>query len=377
MAIAKSFEQELANMDWDHQRMQLFGVNASSVEAAIAKAQRGQRLALHDFQALISPAAADYLETMAQLSQQITQQRFGKTQQLYIPLYLSNLCSNICSYCGFSMENKIRRKTLDMSELEDELLAIKDWGFEHILLVTGESERRVGMDYFRQVLPKVKQHFSHLSMEVQPLEKKEYQELQSLGLDAVLVYQETYHRAHYAQVHVKGKKSDFNYRLDTAERLGEVGMKKIGLGVLLGLSDWRVDSYYLAMHLQYLQKRYWRSKFSISFPRLRPCETGFQPRSLIDERQLLQLICAYRLFQPDVDISLSTRESAHFRDNVIALGVTTMSAFSSTQPGGYAQNSQQSLEQFSIDDNRTPNQVVAAIQKAGYQAVWKDWDSHL
>ncbi|MBW8192240.1 2-iminoacetate synthase ThiH [Neiella marina] len=369
-----SFAQVLNQYNWDDIRLTIGSKTAADVHRALARSDAQQRLSLADFMALISPAGESYLEAMAQRSLALTQQRFGKTIQLYVPLYLSNLCSNICTYCGFSMHNAIRRKTLDMSELDSEVAAIKQLGFDHLLLVTGESERKVGMDYFRQAIPRIRPHFSHLSMEVQPLATEDYAELKTLGVDAVLVYQETYSRRTYAEHHLKGKKSDFDWRLATPERLGAAGMNKIGIGALIGLDDWRTDCFMVASHLNFLQKRYWQSRFSISFPRLRPCAGGLEPKSVMTDKQLVQLICAYRLFNPELELSLSTRESAAFRDQVLPLGITTMSAYSQTQPGGYA-NAEPALEQFSISDERSPQQVASAIRQRGYQPVWTDWQS--
>jgi 2-iminoacetate synthase len=372
-----SFSDTLATMSWDDCRLSIYAKTESDVERALGASQRGRRLSLEDFKALISPAAEPHLEAMAQRSQSLTQQRFGKTMQLYIPLYLSSQCSNICSYCGFSMENKLRRVTLDEGQIDAELAAIKAMGFDHLLLVTGESKNRVGMNYFRQMLPKIKAQFSFVAMEVQPLEEADYAELAALGVDSVLCYQETYNRHRYAEVHLRGAKTNFDYRLQTQDRLGRAGVRKIGLGALLGLDEWRTDSAYVAAHLDYLQRRYWQSSFSISFPRLRPCAGGLAPRSDMSDRQLVQLICAYRLFNPDVELSLSTRESQSFRDAMVSLGVTSMSAFSSTQPGGYADDSAAALEQFVVSDDRRPERVAAAIGRAGYQPIWKDWDRAL
>lgn len=375
---SQSFQQLLDSYRWDDIRLQIGGKTAADVERALARSNAQQRLTLDNFMALISPAGEHYLEAMAQRSLALTQQRFGKTIQLYVPLYLSNLCSNICTYCGFSMHNAIRRKTLDMAELDAEIDAIKQLGFDHILLVTGESERKVGMDYFRQAIPKIRPHFSHLSIEVQPMSTEDYVELKDMGVDAVLVYQETYSRRTYAEHHLKGQKSDFDWRLATPERLGDAGMNKIGIGALIGLDDWRTDCFMVASHLNFLQKRYWQSRFSISFPRLRPCfgkeSGGLEPKSVMTDKQLVQLICAYRLFNPELELSLSTRESAAFRDQVLPLGITTMSAYSQTQPGGYA-DAEPALEQFAISDERHPELVADAIRARGYQPVWTDWQS--
>jgi len=294
-----------------------------------------------------------------------------------VPLYLSNLCANDCTYCGFSMSNRIKRKTLDEHEIARECGAIREMGFEHLLLVTGEHQGKVGMDYFRQHIPAIRRRFSSLQMEVQPLSEEEYVELKSLGLDGVMVYQETYHEAMYARHHLKGKKQDFFFRLETPDRLGRAGIDKIGLGALIGLSDsWRVDCFMVAEHLLWLQQHYWQSRYSISFPRLRPCAGGIEPASIMDERQLVQTICAFRLLAPEVELSLSTRESPEFRDRVIPLAINNVSAFSKTQPGGYADNHPE-LEQFAPHDGRRPEEVAHALSTQGLQPVWKDWDSWL
>ena len=366
------FQQQLDSQSWYARKDSIYQCDEAAVVAAINQSKAGKPLSLAHFKALISPAAEPYLEHMAKLSQQITQQRFGKTIQMFVPLYLSNMCSNICTYCGFSMENKIRRTTLDMDQLTKEAIAIKALGFDHILIVTGESERKVGLAYFEQAIKVLKQYFSHISMEVQPLSTDDYIQLREWGIESILVYQETYHREKYAKYHLKGRKADFDFRLATPERVGEAGITKVGIGCLLGLEDWRSDAYHVAMQLQFLERKYWKMKFSLSFPRLRPCEGGAAVNSPMSERQLVQLICAYRLFNNQVELSLSTRESAVFRDNMLSLGVTSMSAGSKTQPGGYASDDK-SLEQFSIDDIRSPLTVATMIKSKGYEVIWKDW----
>ena len=275
------------------------------------------------------------------------------------------------------MSNRIKRKTLDEADIARESAAIREMGFEHLLLVTGEHQAKVGMDYFRRHLPALREQFSSLQMEVQPLAETEYAELKQLGLDGVMVYQETYHEATYARHHLKGKKQDFFWRLETPDRLGRAGIDKIGLGALIGLSDnWRVDCYMVAEHLLWLQQHYWQSRYSVSFPRLRPCTGGIEPASIMDERQLVQTICVFRLLAPEIELSLSTRESPWFRDRVIPLAINNVSAFSKTQPGGYADNHPE-LEQFSPHDDRRPEAVAAALTAQGLQPVWKDWDSYL
>lgn len=363
-----SFVQEHAKYNWDDIRLSIYAKSARDVERALSK----PRLDLEDFKALISPAAEPYLEQMAQRSFALTRKRFGHTMSMYIPLYLSNLCANACTYCGFSMENRIKRKTLSTEEIERECDVIKQMGFDNILLVTGEHENKVGMKYFQQVLPEIKKHFSYLAMEVQPLETQEYVSLKQHGLDAVMVYQETYHRSTYAQHHLRGNKMDFNYRLETPDRLAQAGIDKIGIGSLIGLEEWRTDCFFVAAHLQYLESRYWKTRYSISFPRLRPCEGALQPKSVMTDKQLVQLICAYRLFNNEVELSLSTRESATFRDHVYPLGITSISAASKTQPGGYADD-QEELEQFAISDERSAALVAESVKRVGMEPVWKDW----
>ena len=290
---------------------------------------------------------------------------------MYLPLYLTNLCANDCSYCGFSMSNKLKRKVLTEAEAIAECEVIRQMGYESLLLVTGEHESKGGMEYFRRMLPAVRPYAAYLMMEVQPLTTAEYRELIGLGLDAVMVYQESYHQPTYAQHHLRGKKQDMRWRMETPDRLGEAGIDKMGLGALLGLADWRADSLMLAHHLSYLRKRYWKSRYSLSFPRLRPCTGGFSPTHPLTDRQLVQLICAWRLFDPELELSLSTRESASFRDAVIPLGITSVSAASSTQPGGYA-SPQRELEQFTIHDDRPVQQVADAIRARGLEVIWHE-----
>lgn len=344
---------------------------ADDVRRALAKQGRG--LNLDDLAALLSPAAAPFLEEMAALSHRLTVARFGRTMQLYAPMYLTNVCANICSYCGFSAQNRIPRKALDDAEILADGKAVAAYGFDHLLLVTGESSR-YGFDYLQNAFRLLRPYFSSLSMEVQPLEEAEYAALTAEGLSAVLVYQETYDPAAYPKHHLKGPKADMAYRLDTPDRLGRAGVKKIGLGALYGLSDWRAESWFLGLHLQYMEKHYWRTRYSLSFPRLRPHEGNEIPVTPFNERELVQAACAFRLFSQEIELSLSTRESPHFRNHAYQLGFTSMSAGSRTNPGGYA-SEPESLEQFAINDDRPPAEVAAFLKSVGYEPVWKDWDA--
>lgn len=364
------FKSIFDQYDWDEVKAGIYAKTAMDVEQAL----HNQRRSLDDFAALISPAAAPYLGQMAAISNALTRQRFGNTMQLYIPMYLSNECQNICTYCGFSLDNKIRRKTLSPAEILLETAAIKEMGFEHVLLVTGEAHQLVSTDYFKKTLQLLRPHFANISMEVQPMDEQDYRELAELGLHAVLVYQETYHRDDYRKHHPKGRKSNFDYRLETPDRLGRAGIHKMGLGVLIGLEDWRTDSFFTALHLAYLEKKYWATRYSISFPRLRPFSGGLTPKVVMSDRELVQLICAYRLFNQEVELSLSTREEEQFRNNIVHLGITAMSAASKTNPGGYTVDPQ-SLEQFEISDDRSAADVAGMLKKQGFEPVWKDWDA--
>lgn len=357
---------------WSHHQLQSRSFTLQQAQQALAKT----RLELADFQALISPAAEPLLPQLAQRAQQLTRQRFGNTQQLFAPLYLSNLCANECSYCGFSMSQKVKRRVLTASEVTLECQALQQLGIDQVLVVTGEHERKVGMPYFRQMLPVIRRYFSSVMLEVQPLQQADYAELRQLGVDAVMVYQESYHQPSYQHYHLKGQKSDIRWRLECPDRLGQAGIDKIGLGVLFGLADWRTDASFLAMHLLYLQQRYWRSRFSLSVPRIRPCAGGIQVQHPIHDKQFVQLICAFRLLSPSLEISLSTRERAALRDQLVPIAITSSSAGSSTRPGGYAVDPE-TLEQFSIDDNRSPVEYKQRLQQLGLTPVLKDWDSYL
>ncbi|OCB76892.1 2-iminoacetate synthase ThiH [Flavobacterium crassostreae] len=365
----KKFKSVFENYDWETIKLKIYQTTSKEVVQSLAKTKRN----LDDFLVLLSPAAQPYLEQMAQECHRLTQKRFGKTIQMYAPLYLSNECQNICTYCGFSLDNKIKRKTLMDSEIKQEVKALKDLGFDHVLLVSGEANYTVNINYFLNAIEVIQKDFSTLSVEVQPLSQEEYTLLHKAGVYSVLVYQETYHQEVYKKYHTKGKKSNFDFRLDTPDRIGKAGIHKIGLGVLLGLEDWRTDSFFNALHLDYLQKTYWKTKYSVSFPRLRPAEGTVPPNFIMDDKDLTQLICAYRLWNEDLEISISTRENETFRNHIIPIGTTSMSAGSKTNPGGYVVDPQ-SLEQFEISDERSVSEIAHIIKQSGYEPVWKDWE---
>lgn len=357
---------------WESVEERLANVTAADVERSLARSRR----TIDDFIAMISPAAIPYLEEMAQKAHAITVERFGKTMQLYIPLYLSNICSNACVYCGFNRSNKIHRRKLTAEEVDREAQAILALGYKHLLLVSGESQSATPAGYYEEMAKRLRPHFSQLSLEVQPLEMEEYARLHEAGIGAVYVYQETYNEKAYPLYHPAGRKADYRYRLETPDRIGQANIQKIGIGALLGLENWRIDSVFTAMHLRYLEQTYWKTKFCISLPRLRPATGGWEPKDPINDVGMVQLITAFRLLDRDVEISLSTRESREFRDHVMPIGITSVSAGSKTEPGGYAEENTD-LEQFTINDARSPAEMAEDLRRFGYEPVWKDWDEFM
>ncbi|MCD8387379.1 MAG: 2-iminoacetate synthase ThiH [Bacteroidales bacterium] len=369
------FADEIEQWGWQDTIDQIASMTEADVLRVLAKAQRNaKQLTDTDFMALISPAAVPYLEQMAQLALRFTQERFGRTISMYIPMYVSNRCTNFCVYCGFNHNNPMLRTTLTIDQVEEECKAIKRLGpFENLLIVSGEDPRVCGVEYFEQVLHRCRPYFHNLTIEVQPMKMEEYERLTHAGLNGVVCFQETYNRDRYRCYHPKGMKSFYGWRLNGYDRMGQAGVHKIGMGVLIGLEDWRADVTMMARHLRYLQRHYWRTRYSVNFPRMCPSESGFQPNVVMTDAELAQLTMAFRIFDHDVDISYSTRENPDFRANMMRLGVTSMSAGSQTEPGGYA-TCPDALEQFQVSDPRSPKMVADSIRAGGYDVVWKDWD---
>lgn len=366
------FSEELQKYDWHETTQAIASKTAADVERALAKT----RCDVDDFMALISPAAEPYLERMARLSRHYTERRFGRTVSMFIPLYLTNSCTNSCVYCGFHIANKMKRTILTEEEIVNEYKAIKALGpFDNLLIVTGENPAKAGVPYLSRALELAKPYFSCVKIEVMPLSADDYRELTRHGMNGVICFQETYRRENYKLYHPRGMKSNFEWRVDGFDRMGQAGVHTIGMGVLIGLErDWRTDLTMLARHLRYLQKHYWQTKYSVNFPRMCPSENGgFQPNCVMTDRELAQLTFAMRIFDHDVDISYSTREHAEFRNQMASLGVTTMSAGSKTEPGGYF-SYPQALEQFEVSDPRTAREVAADLKRIGLEPVWKDWD---
>lgn len=374
-------------------------IPTSAVSATLGKPV----LSLEDFSNLLSPAAGEALERLGQRARRMTQQRFGKVIRLFAPLYLSNECINNCRYCGFSRDNAILRVTLSVEEVRREAQALVAQGFRNILLVSGEHPKFVSDDYLAACVRAVHEVAPGISLEIGPMETESYRPLVRAGAEGLVVYQETYEPAVYQQMHTSGPKRNFQWRLATPERAYAAGFRRLGIGALYGLADWRYEAICLAAHADYLLRSCWKACLTISLPRLRPCAGEFQPLTQVSDREMAQLVCALRLMFPDVGLVLSTREPAWLRDGLVPLGITLMSAGSHTEPGGYtgagrnhlhqtrrgrivelgasewAVNGEpaQATGQFEIADERSAREVADRIRQLGYEPVWKDWDAAL
>ncbi|HEX8076208.1 MAG TPA: 2-iminoacetate synthase ThiH [Chthoniobacterales bacterium] len=354
---------------------------------------------LRRFEALISPKTTAELEALAQQAHALTLKNFGRTMRLFAPLYLSNECINNCQYCGFSRDNPILRVTLSVEQVAAEGRHLAAEGFRNVLLVAGEHPKFISQTYLADCLRVLSADFSSIAIEVGPMEAVDYRPIVEAGAEGLVVYQETYDRKSYADLHTSGPKRDFDWRLDCAQRGYEAGFRRIGIGALFGLCRWQEEALALAAHADYLLKRCWQAQITVSLPRLRPAAGEFQPRFSMSDRELAQLICAFRITFPEVGIVLSTRERAELRDALAPLGVTMMSAGSHTEPGGYTGQGAADLHrtvrgrivapefengedmsatgQFEISDSRSAAEVATALRRSGFEPVWKDWDAGL
>jgi 2-iminoacetate synthase len=402
LLFAVSFVSEFNSLPLPNLLKQSANASAQSVREILRKS----KLSLADFAQLISPAASEWLEPLCRRSQQLTQQRFGKVIRFFAPLYLSNECINNCSYCGFSRDNAILRVTLSVEEVVREARALAEQGFRNILLVAGEHPKFVSNGYMAECVAALHEEIPSISLEVGPMETDEYRPLVEAGADGLVVYQESYDRKIYGEMHTAGPKRNFDWRLETPERAYGAGFRRLGIGALFGLSDWRLEALSVAAHADYLLRKCWKAQVTISLPRLRPCAGEFQPLTTLSDRELVQLICAFRIMFPDVGLVLSTREPAKLRDALFPLGITMISAGSHTEPGGYTGAGKEKIHQtvrgriveltsgssewattnghatnatgqFEIADDRSPEQVAERIRQLGYEPVWKDWDAAL
>lgn len=394
-----SFATEFASLPVETLARRSRTLPVPDVRAVLGK----PRVSLHDFAALISPAGSELLEQLGQRAHQLTQQRFGKVIRLFAPLYLSNECINNCRYCGFSRDNAILRVTLAVEEVREEARALVNQGFRNILLVSGEHPKFVSNGYMADAIRAVHEVAPSISLEIGPMETSDYEPLVHAGAEGLVVYQETYDPAVYQEMHTSGPKRDFRWRLATPERAYAAGFRRLGIGALYGLADWRREAICLAAHAEHLLRTCWKASLTISLPRLRPCAGEFQPLTHLTDREMAQLICAFRLMFPDAGLVLSTRESPRLRDGLVPLGITLMSAGSHTEPGGYTGAGRTNLHhtkggrivelgasewaaaggrahatgQFDIADERSPGEVADTLRRLGYEPVWKDWDAAL
>lgn len=325
--------------------------------------------------ALLAPAAEACLEAMAQKAHTLTVRHFGRTIQLYTPLYLSDFCENQCVYCGFNAKNKTPRRKLDHDEVEQESLAIARNGIEHVLALTGDSRVHSPVPYILDCLRVLRKHFCSVSFEIYALTDEEYSALVREGADGLTLYQETYDETVYGNMHLAGPKKDYRFRLDAPERAARSGMRQVNIGALLGLNDWRKEVFFLALHAKYLQDRYPETEIGVSLPRLRPHAGDQSIPSVVTSRDLVQAVTALRLFLPRVGITLSTREAPRLRERLLPLGITRMSAGSSTRVGGHAMTHDEAgnIPQFDISDERSVAMVKTMIASSGYLPVLKDW----
>jgi 2-iminoacetate synthase len=370
-APATTFADELERLPFD----ELLTIAATATPARVGTALAAHPLerTLRDFAALLSPAATDRLAELAEASRRLTIARFGRTMRMYAPLYLSNECLTTCTYCGFARELPIARRTLTPEDTLEEAGHLLRQGFRSILLLTGEHERLTGVEFLEERIALLAREVPQLSIEVQVWSEDEYRRLNAAGCEGVVIYQETYHPDTYRQVHLAGRKRHYRWRLLGPERAARAGMRRIGIGALFGLhDDWRYEAIAVAAHARFLMKRYWRSQVTVSVPRMRPSAAGFRPRTLLGDRDLVQLIGALRLTLPDVGIVLSAREDAGFRDGLFQAGVTHTSAGSHTDPGGY-EHPDEATEQFEVADTRSPKEVADVLRGLGYDPVWEDW----
>ena len=331
-------------------------------------------LAPLDFLTVLSPAAMEHLEAMAQKSRRLTIQHFGRTIQLYIPLYVSNFCNSECIYCGFNRRHDIARRRLTLEEVDVEARKIADTGMRHVLVLTGEAPKVTPIDYLESCVEVLKRYFSSISIEMFPMETAEYARLKHAGVDGVTIYQEVYDPKVYEEVHLAGRKTDYHYRLEAPARGAEAGLRWVNIGALLGLADPLTEAFFTGLHAHYLTHRYLNTEISISMPRINPAEGGFQPPFPVDDRTFVQILTAFRLFLPRAGIPISTRERAGFRDHLMQLGATRFSAGSRTDVGGYTGVDESQCEQFEISDERGVPEMVAAIKAGGMQPVYKDWE---
>ena len=341
----------------------------------IKKALNKDYLSTRDFQALLSPKAINYLEEMAQKAKECRKRYFGNSVYMFTPLYISNYCDNYCIYCGFNSHNKIKRARLNFEQIEVELKEIAKTGLEEILILTGESEKYSNIEYIGKACKLARKYFNNVGIEIYPVNVEDYKYLNSCGADYVTIFQETYNEEKYQKLHLEGHKKVFSYRFNSQERALMGGMRGVAFGALLGLDDFRKDAFSTGYHAYLLQKKYPHAEISISCPRLRPIINNLKKeQKFISEKDLFQIVCAYRLFLPFANITISTREKPNFRDNIIKIAATKISAGVDTGIGAHSGcSNKKGDEQFEIADRRTVAQIFEKIKSENLQPVMNDY----
>jgi len=345
---------------------------ASATDADIARIIAKERLSPLDYLTLLSPRAADHLEAMARRARELTIRHFGRAVLLFTPLYLANYCTNQCVYCGFNTKNPLERRKLTVEEVEAEAAEIAKSGLKHILILTGEDRKKTPVSYMAECAQVLKRYFTSISIEVYPLTQEEYAELAAVGVDGLTMFQEVYHEPVYLELHPKGPKRNYLFRLEAPDRAARAGIRQITTGTLLGLNDWRTEAFFTGLHTDYLQRTYPEVEVAISPPRMRPHLGGFPPKVVVSDAEMVQYILAFRMFMPRAGVTLSTRERPALRDNLIGLGVTKVSAGVCTQVGGRA-SGQEDTGQFEISDERSVAEMADMLYAKGFQPVYKDW----
>lgn len=342
-------------------------------ELDVKAALNAETCSVENFKALLSPAAMPFLEEIARKAQAETRKHFGNSVMIFTPLYIANYCENYCIYCGFNCHNKIKRAKLNAGEIEKEMKTIADSGLEEILILTGESPKMSDVKYIGEACKIARKYFKVVGLEVYPMDSKDYAYLHECGADFVTVFQETYNSEKYKTLHLGGRKRIFPYRFNAQERAIMGGIRGVGFAALLGLDDFRKDAFATGMHAYLLQRKYPHAEIAFSCPRLRPIINNdkINPKD-VHEPQLLQIICAYRIFMPFASITISSRECARFRDNIVQIAATKISAGVNVGIGGHT-GEEKGDEQFEIDDGRTVDEIYHMIQKNGMQPVMTDY----
>ncbi len=368
--VAMSFLEQMLEYESFDFKMYFNSVTARDVQRSLAT----EKLRVQDLLNLLSPVAADFLEPMAQKASTITRQYFGRTIGLFAPLYISDYCTNQCTYCGFNTQAKFKRNKLTLEQIEQEAGMIAKDGIRHILVLTGEAPAKTPLSYLTATVGILKKHFSSIALEIFPMDEDGYKALIDAGADSLTVYQEVYNRKIYKKVHPGGKKADYNWRLLTPERGAKAGFRAVNIGTLFGLGDPMAEAFIAGLHAKYLEKTFPQVEVSLSLPRMTKTEGGISPRHILADIEFVQCMLAWRLYMPRLGITISTRESAAFRNRLIHLGATRYSAGSKTDVGGYSQDHEDSTVQFEVTDTRTVEEVTRMIRQSGYQPIFKDWE---